>query len=70
MHAKFTSLIKSDDLNSYFNLTEAKYFLRQINGYGFQRVSKGSEKGSYYHEVRWTSKFSPANYSRILDLHV
>ena len=45
-------LFDSHDKKPYFRLTQLKSFIRQLNGWGFHRVNKGSEKGSYFHEVR------------------
>ena len=44
--------IESECTQTYFKLTKIKSFIRQLNRWGFQRVTKGLEKGSYYHEVR------------------
>lgn len=37
-------------LPRYFSMTKKTSFLRQLNLYGFQRISAGPDKGSYYHE--------------------
>ena len=39
----------TDILPLYFNMTKYKSFMRQINGWGFIRVKKGVNKGSYHH---------------------
>lgn len=45
-HDAFASQI----MPKYFDQTKYKSFQRQINLYGFSRVSKGAQKGSYNHE--------------------
>jgi hypothetical protein len=35
----------------YFNQTKYKSFLRQLHLYGFQRISKGMDKGAYFHSL-------------------
>lgn len=35
---------------AYFNQTKIASFQRQLNLYGFQRLTRGPDKGSYYHE--------------------
>jgi len=35
----------------YFNHAKFKSFLRQVNGWGFIRITKGTDKGSYYHKL-------------------
>ena len=40
------------NIDSNFKLKKATSLIRQINGWGFHRVTRGIEKGSYYHEVR------------------
>ena len=37
----------------FFNLNYFKSFLRQVNGWGFIRINKGIDKGSYFHKVRY-----------------
>ena len=44
-------LIELNITKPYFKLTNAKSFIRQLNGYGFHRIKEGTEKGSYFHEV-------------------
>ena len=44
--------IESDNTKAYFKLTKVKSFIRQLNRWGFHRVTKGEEIGSYFHEVR------------------
>jgi len=34
----------------FFNHKNFKSFLRQVNGWGFMRVNKGLDEGSYYHK--------------------
>jgi len=38
-------------LPEYFKLQRYASFQRQLNLYGFQRITKGRDKGSYYHEL-------------------
>jgi hypothetical protein len=40
-----------DIMPAYFNQTQYKSFQRQLNIYGFQRVTRGKEKGSYTHDL-------------------
>jgi hypothetical protein len=35
----------------YFNQTKTKSFFRQLNLYGFLRITQGHDKGAYYHEL-------------------
>ena len=45
--------LESDLLKSkHFKLTKVRSFIRQLNGWGYHRVAKGNEKGSYFHAVR------------------
>ena len=57
-HGRSFKLLKRDRIESpniklYFKLTKIKSFIRQLNGWGFHRVTKGQETGSYYHEVSY-----------------
>jgi HSF-type DNA-binding len=38
-------------LQNYFKLSKIASFQRQLNLYGFQRLTAGLDKGSYYHEL-------------------
>ena len=38
-------------LQNYFKLSKLASFQRQLNLYGFQRLTVGLDKGSYYHEL-------------------
>jgi len=41
---------------SYFNLSSFKSFTRNLNLWGFKRVERGNERGSYYHQLFLRSK--------------
>ena len=52
-HGRSFMILNRDEIESdYFRLTQIKSLIRQLNGWGFHRVSDGSEKGAYFHEVR------------------
>ena len=36
---------------SHFQFKKYESFLRQVNGWGFQRITKGPDENSYYHEM-------------------
>jgi len=38
-------------LKKYFNISKASSFQRQINLYGYSRITQGQDKGGYYHEL-------------------
>lgn len=38
-------------LPQFFASTKIPSFQRQLNLYGFQRLTKGADRGGYYHEV-------------------
>jgi hypothetical protein len=48
----------------YFHQTHLRSFFRQLNIYGFRRITKGYDKGAYYHELFLRGK--PFLTSRIL----
>jgi hypothetical protein len=41
----------------YFRHGRYSSFARQVNGWGFRRITHGSDYNSYYHEVRTSSTF-------------
>lgn len=41
----------SNLLQKYFNISKMASFQRQINLYGFSRLTQGPDKGGYYHEL-------------------
>ena len=44
---KFTDSV----LSGYFNQSKYTSFVRQVNGWGFRRVTVGTEANTYYHEL-------------------
>ena len=44
---KFTESV----LSGYFNQSKYTSFVRQVNGWGFRRVTVGTEASTYYHEL-------------------
>jgi hypothetical protein len=42
---------KEKILSKYFNQTKITSFYRQLNLYGFSRITQGCDKGAYYHEL-------------------
>jgi hypothetical protein len=42
---------------SYFNQTKITSFFRQLNIYGFIRITHGCDKGAYYHELFLRGKY-------------
>ena len=36
----------------YYRHRNLASFMRQVNGWGFHRISQGPDRGSYHHEVR------------------
>ena len=51
----------------FFHLKLFKSFIRQVNIWGFIRITKGDDKGSYYHEVSTVKKSNliKINYSKM-----
>jgi hypothetical protein len=43
--------LKEKILCKYFNHTKISSFHRQLNLYGFSRITQGCDKGAYYHEL-------------------
>ena len=43
--------MESEVLLRYFKQTKIKSFLRQLNKWGFKRITKGIDEGCYYHEL-------------------
>eukprot|EP00980_Cylindrotheca_fusiformis_P020273 scaffold7330_cov146-Cylindrotheca_fusiformis.AAC.12 len=53
-------------LVKYFKVSKVSSFQRQLNLYGFQRLTKGRDKGGYYHELFLRGKvFLAQNIHRI-----
>jgi hypothetical protein len=48
-------------LPSYFKLSKMASFQRQLNLYGFSRLTRGRDKGGYYHELFLRGRQSLAN---------
>jgi hypothetical protein len=48
-------------LQNYFKLSKIASFQRQLNLYGFQRLTVGLDKGSYYHELFLRSRLDLAS---------
>lgn len=57
-----------DLLPTYFNLSKIPSFQRQLNLYGFRRLTKGPDRGGYYHEFFLRGK--PFLIPRIMRLKV
>ena len=55
-----------DIMPKYFRQTKITSFQRQLNLYGFRRITKGADAGSYYHEVILISRLKFSMY-RICD---
>lgn len=47
-------------LSSYFNQSKYTSFVRQVNGWGFRRVTVGTEANTYYHELFLRGRVSAA----------
>lgn len=58
-------------LPRYFTLTKIASFQRQLNLYQFQRLSRGPDRGCYYHEVSLLEcvKLSQSHCEEIYSLH-
>ena len=46
-----TKAFKEQILPLFFGDLKYRSFIRQINGYGFQRLHQGADRNSYFHEV-------------------
>lgn len=42
---------ETEIIPGHFKLTKLSSFTRQVNGWGFQRITQGKDKGGFYHEV-------------------
>ena len=42
-------------LAHHFKHSKFLSFMRQVNGWGFQRINHGKDKNAYYHEVSVTN---------------
>ena len=45
---------EAEIIPSNFKLTKLSSFTRQVNGWGFRRITKGADKGGFFHEVRFS----------------
>ena len=63
-------LFEKEIIPSYFRHRNLSSFMRQVNGWGFVRVSKGPDRNSYYHEVRLkrTQSMYDATFYPVLNL--
>lgn len=50
------AIFLSDVMPRYFHQSKLASFQRQLNLYGFQRITKGTDKGSYYHPLMLRGK--------------
>ena len=41
---------EAEIIPKYFELTKFTSFTRQVNGWGFRRITRGSDKGGFFHE--------------------
>lgn len=46
-----TDKFEKELIPKYFKLTKFSSFTRQVNGWGFRRITKGMDKGGFYHEL-------------------
>ena len=49
-------LFEKEIIPRYYRHRSLASFMRQVNGWGFQRVNQGPDRKSYYHLVRYQGK--------------
>ena len=53
----------------YFKHSGLSSFMRQVAGWGFRRINKGIDAGSFYHEVRYSVHADDENLP-LRDIHI